>query len=167
RRMRGDLPLVDMRLFTQRRFSLGAVLVLLVYSTSSSFFLCFALLVQTGFGLDPFMAGIIFSPASVGIGLESLVAPRLVARWGTLAIIAGALVYAASIGMLITQVWMAGAELLPHRLIPVLIVVGAGQGFIMTPLLNLVLGFVDEVQAGMASGVISTIQQVGAALGVA
>ena len=37
----------------------------------------------------------------------------------------------------------------------------------MTPLLNLVLGFVDEAQAGMASGVISTVQQVGAALGVA
>jgi len=36
----------------------------------------------------------------------------------------------------------------------------------MTPLLNLVLGFVDEAQAGMASGVISTVQQVGAALGV-
>lgn len=37
----------------------------------------------------------------------------------------------------------------------------------MTPLLNLVLGFVNEAQAGMASGVISSIQQVGAALGVA
>ncbi|WP_458729656.1 hypothetical protein [Pseudomonas brenneri] len=37
----------------------------------------------------------------------------------------------------------------------------------MTPLLNLVLGFVDDAQAGMTSGVISTAQQVGAALGVA
>lgn len=37
----------------------------------------------------------------------------------------------------------------------------------MTPLLNLVLSFVDKAQAGMASGVISTVQQVGAALGVA
>lgn len=53
------------------------------------------------------------------------------------------------------------------RLIPVLIVVGAGQGLVMTPLLNLVLALVDEAKAGMASGVISTVQQVGAALGVA
>ena len=167
RRMAGGLPLVDMRLLAQRRFALGAVLVLLVYSTSSSFFLCFALLVQTGLGLDPFMAGSIFAPCSVGFVLASLAAPRLVARWGTRAIVAGAMVYAASIGLLIAQVWMAGAELVPARLIPVLVVVGAGQGFIMTPLLNLVLGFVDEAQAGMASGVISTVQQVGAALGVA
>ncbi|EMC2288972.1 MFS transporter [Ectopseudomonas oleovorans] len=167
RRIAGVLPLVDMRLLAQRRFALGALLVLLVYSTSSSFFLCFALLVQTGLGLDPFVAGSIFAPCSVGFVLASLAAPRLVARWGTRAIVAGALVYAVSIGLLIAQVRMAGAELVPTRLIPVLIVVGAGQGFIMTPLLNLVLGFVDEAQAGMAAGVVSTVQQVGAALGVA
>lgn len=167
RRRAGGLPLVDMRLLAQRRFALGAVLVLLVYSTSSSFFLCFALLVQTGLGLDPFVAGSIFAPCSVGFVLASLAAPRLVARWGTRAIVAGAPVYAVSIGLLIVQVRMAGAELVPARLIPVLVVVGAGQGFIMTPLLNLVLGFVEEAQVGMASGLISTVQQIGAALGVA
>ncbi|GKW10495.1 MFS transporter [Pectobacterium sp. IFB5596] len=167
RRMAGHLPLVDMRLLAQRRFLLGVLLVLLVYSTSSSFFLCFALLVQTGLGLDPFLAGSIFAPCSVGFVLASLAAPRLIARWGTLAIIAGALVYAVAIGLLVTQVQLAEADLVATRLIPVLIVVGAGQGFIMTPLLNLVLGFVDGPQAGMASGVISTVQQVGAALGVA
>ncbi|MCA6960514.1 MFS transporter [Pectobacterium odoriferum] len=167
RQLAGNLPLVDMRLLAQRRFLLGVLLVLLVYSTSSSFFLCFALLVQTGLGLDPFLAGSIFAPCSVGFVLASLAAPRLVARWGTSAIVAGALVYAVSIGLLIMQVQIAGGDLVAVRLIPVLVVVGAGQGFIMTPLLNLVLGFVDEVQAGMASGVISTVQQVGAALGVA
>ncbi|MBN3133544.1 MFS transporter [Pectobacterium brasiliense] len=167
RQRSGHLPLVDMRLLAQRRFLLGVLLVLLVYSTSSSFFLCFALLVQTGLGLDPFLAGSIFAPCSVGFVLASLAAPRLVARWGTVAIVAGALVYAVSIGLLIMQVQLAGADLVAVRLIPLLVVVGAGQGFIMTPLLNLVLGFVDEVQAGMASGVISTVQQVGAALGVA
>ncbi|MCA5920263.1 MFS transporter [Pectobacterium brasiliense] len=167
RQRAGHLPLVDMRLLAQRRFLLGVLLVLLVYSTSSSFFLCFALLVQTGLGLDPFLAGSIFAPCSVGFVLASLAAPRLVACWGTVAIVAGALVYAVSIGLLIVQVQLAGADLVAVRLIPVLVVVGAGQGFIMTPLLNLVLGFVDEVQAGMASGVISTVQQVGAALGVA
>jgi len=167
RRRAGNLPLVDMCLLAQRRFALGTLLVLLIYSTSSSFFLCFALLVQSGLGLDPFMAGSIFAPCSMGFVLASMAAPRLVNQWGAQAIVAGALVYAISLGLLIAQVQMAGAELVPMRLIPVLIMVGAGQGFIMTPLLNLVLGFVNEAQAGMASGVISTVQQVGAALGVA
>lgn len=167
RRTSGQLPLVDMRLLGQHRFALGALLVLLVYSTSSSFFLCFALLTQTGLGLDAFAAGSIFAPCSVGFVLASLAAPRLAGRWGVKAIVAGALVYAASIAVLVAQVQMAGATLAPARLIPVLVVVGAGQGLIMTPLLNLVLGLVEETHAGMASGVISTVQQVGAALGVA
>ncbi|MDC9588929.1 hypothetical protein PSI23_06255 [Xenorhabdus sp. XENO-10] len=37
----------------------------------------------------------------------------------------------------------------------------------MTPLLNIVLAFVDVRFAGMASGVIATLQQIGAAFGVA
>ncbi|SDI98329.1 hypothetical protein SAMN04488123_11049 [Natribacillus halophilus] len=53
------------------------------------------------------------------------------------------------------------------HLIPALIFVGIGQGLVMTPLLNLVLGFVEESKAGMASGVIATLQQVGPAIGVA
>lgn len=167
RRVAGQLPLVDMRLLAQRRFALGALLVLLAYSTSSSFFLCFALLVQTGLGLDPFVAGSVFAPCSVGFVLASLTMPQLVARWGDKVIVAGAAIYAVSIGLLIAQAHAAGAALAPVRLIPILFVVGAGQGAIMTPLLNLVLGFVAQVQAGMASGVISTVQQVGAALGVA
>lgn len=165
--MRGGTPLIDMQLLSQRRFALGAVLVLLVYSTSSSFFLCFALLMQTGLGLDPLVAGSIFAPRSLGFMLASLAAPRLVSRFGTHAIVVGALVYMLSIGGMIVQVSMAGAALVAVRLIPALIMVGVGQGFIMTPLLNVVLGFVDKTQAGMASGVVSTVQQVGAALGVA
>lgn len=167
RRIAGKWPLVDMRLMTQRHFALGAGLVMLVYSTSSSFFLCFALLVQTGLGLDPFIAGSIFAPCSLGFVAASLLAPRLIARRGIHTLVFGALIYAIFIAILIIQVWMGGAELNPVQLIPALIMVGAGQGFIMTPLLNLVLGFVDEEQSGMASGVISTVQQAGAALGVA
>lgn len=167
RRVRGGIPLVDMQLLSQRRFALGAVLVLLVYSTSSSFFLCFALLMQTGLGLDPLVAGSIFAPCSLGFMLASLAAPRLAARFGMHAIVVGTLVYMLSIAEMIVQVRMAGAALVAVRLMPVLIMVGVGQGFIMTPLLNVVLGFVDKTQAGMASGVVSTVQQVGAALGVA
>nr|WP_255698941.1 MFS transporter [Luteimonas sp. Y-2-2-4F] len=166
-RRAGRMPLVDMRLLAQPRFALGGALVLLIYSTSSSFFLCFALLAQSGLGLDPLAAGLLFAPCSVGFVAASLLAPRLVARWGTPAIAAGAFAYATSLAALIAQVGLAGAALDPSRLLPALVAVGAAQGLIMTPLLNLVLGFVDPDRAGMAAGIVSTLQQVGAALGVA
>lgn len=167
RRLAGLWPLVDMRLMAQPHFALGTLLVLLVYSTSSSFFLCFALLVQTGLGLDPLQAGSVFAPCSVGFVLASLAAPKLVARWGTRVLAFSAMMYTVFIAILVAQVGMAGAELEPIHLIPALIMIGAGQGLIMTPLLNLVLSFVDESASGMASGIVSTVQQVGAALGVA
>ncbi|ODT81453.1 MAG: MFS transporter [Pelagibacterium sp. SCN 64-44] len=167
RRKAGHQPLVDMALMRQPRFAKGGLLVLLIYSTASSFFLCFALLVQTGFGLSPFEAGSVFVPCSIAFVILSLSAPRFVARFGTPAIAMGALVYAISFGVLIGQVWIAGADLVVVHLIPALIVIGGAQAMIMTPLLNLVLGFAEERQAGMASGVISTLQQVGAAFGVA
>ncbi len=113
------------------------------------------------------MAGSVFAPFSVGFVLASLAAPRLIARWGAYTLFFGALIYTVFIAILIVQVWMSGAELKPVQLIPALIMVGAGQGYIMTPLLNLILGFVEEAESGMASGVVSTVQQVGAALGVA
>ncbi|TKI08262.1 MFS transporter [Martelella alba] len=167
RRRAGYQPLVDMTLLRQARFALGGLLVLLIYSTSSSFFLCFALLAQTGFGLSPFEAGGVFVPCSIAFVFASMMASRLVARFGPLAIAIGALFYAGSIGTIIALVWFAGANLVVARLIPVLVVIGGAQAMVMTPLLNLVLGFVEERQAGMAAGIISTLQQVGAALGVA
>lgn len=167
RRRAGFEPLVDMTLMRQGRFARGGLLVVLIYSTSSSFFLCFALLAQTGFGLSPFEAGSAFVPCSIGFVVASLAAPRLVARIGASAIAVGAVVYALSLGVLIAQVWVAKGDLVVARLIPALILVGAAQGLIMTPLLNLVLGFVEDRQAGMASGIVATLQQVGAALGVA
>jgi len=167
RRRAGFEPLVDMALMRQGRFARGGVLGGVIYSTSSSFFLCFALLAQTGFGLSPFEAGSAFVPCSIGFVVASLAAPRLVARIGASAIAVGAVVYALALGVLIAQVWVAKGDLVVARLIPALILVGAAQGLIMTPLLNLVLGFVEDRQAGMASGIVATLQQVGAALGVA
>lgn len=167
RRLSGQDPLVDMTLMGQTRFAKGSLLVLLIYSTSSSFFLCFALLAQTGFGLSPFEAGGVFVPCSIAFVALSMMAPGLVTRFGTVAIAVSAMIYTASFAAMITQVWLAGAGLVVAHLIPVLIVIGGAQAMIMTPLLNLVLGFVSERHAGMASGMISTLQQTGAALGVA
>ncbi|MFJ1256332.1 MFS transporter [Cupriavidus sp. CuC1] len=160
-------PLVDLALFAQRRFALGTLVVLLVYSTASAFFLCFALLLQAGLGVGPLLAGSVFAPASVGFVAASMWAPRLVARFGNAVLAVAALLYAAAHAALTLQVVTAGATLVPWHLVPALILFGLAQGMLMTPLLNLVLGLAREAQAGMASGLVSTMQQVGGAFGIA
>ncbi|WP_319519004.1 MFS transporter [uncultured Martelella sp.] len=162
----GGDPAIDLTLFRNIGFSAGSLVVLLIYSTSTSLFLCFALLVQSGIGLTPFAAGTLFAPASVGFVVASLVAPKLVARFGNMAIAGGALIYAAGIGWLIVTAAGLGEEAKTSALLPPLILFGFGQGLSMTPLLNLVIGYVEENHAGMAAGFISTMQQVGGAFGV-
>jgi MFS family permease len=163
----GALPAIDLKLFASHGFSVGAIVVLAIYSTATSLFLCFALLVQSGLGLTPFQAGSLFAPASVGFVAASLMAPKLAARFGDTAIVSGALIYAAGILCLIVQVGTLASANDTWSLLPALILFGFGQGLSMTPLLNLVIGFVDERHAGMAAGIISTMQQVGGAFGVA
>lgn len=163
---RGGDPAIDLSLFRNTGFSVGSVVVLLIYSTATSLFLCFALLVQSGLGLTPFAAGTLFAPASVGFVVASLVAPKLVARFGNIAIAGGTLVYAAGIGWLIVTAASLGDGAGIFALLPPLVLFGFGQGLSMTPLLNLVIGYVEESHAGMAAGFISTMQQVGGAFGV-
>ncbi|MFC6330507.1 MFS transporter [Alloalcanivorax gelatiniphagus] len=162
----GRMPLVDMALMRQPAFALGCLLVMLVYSTSSSFFLSFALLVQTGLGLDPLQAGLLFAPASAAFMASSLLAARWVARAGTRVLVAGAAFYALALAAMVAQIGLSGAGGPSAWWVPVLMLVGFGQGLVMTPLLNQVLGVVAPDRAGMASGVVATLQQVGAALGV-
>lgn len=163
---RGGAPLLDMGLIAQPGFAAGCLLVMLVFSTASAMFLSYALLVQTGFGLDALTAGLIFAPASVGFVAGSMAAPRLVNRFGTPAIAVAALLYGGATAALMVKVGMAGAALSPWSLVPALVWLGAAQGAVNTPLVNVVLGLVQDRHAGMAAGVVSTLQQVGAALGV-
>jgi len=53
------------------------------------------------------------------------------------------------------------------HLLPGLIVLGAGTGFVSTPLASVAVGVVDPRRSGMASGINSTFRQVGVAAGVA
>ena len=162
----GASPAVDLKLFRNAGFSIGSLAVLLIYSTASSLFLCFALLMQSGLGLSPFEAGALFAPASVGFVAASLIAPKAVERLGNRAIVGGTLIYALGIAWLSAGVSSLSGRQDATHLLPALIFFGFGQGLSMTPLLNLVVGFVEERYAGIAAGIVSTMQQVGAAIGV-
>ncbi|MDE9481080.1 MFS transporter [Xenorhabdus bovienii] len=163
----GKTPLFDFDLLKNKQFSLGCLLVLFVYSTASSFFLVFALFLQNGLGFTPLDAGLIFVPASVGFVLSSLNAPYWIKRFGIQAIVVGALLYFVSFIALIVAVAMLPITTHLLLIVLILILLGYGQGFVMTPLLNIVLAFTHVQFVGMAAGIIATFQQIGAALGVA
>ncbi|MEU8629496.1 MFS transporter [Streptomyces sp. NPDC048669] len=163
---RGGDPLMRLALFSQRSFSLGIVLVLAVYALLTSYYLALSIAMQDGLGMSALGSGLVYTPAAVTFFVFSLIAGRLVPKYGRRVLEVGSVVLA--LGYLATAVvLLSGPRLTPLLVIPTLMLQSVGGGLLITPLLNTVLSRVTAETVGMASGALSTAQQVGGALGVA
>ena len=116
--------------------------------------------------LQALLAGGVFSAVALGFFITSMLAPRLAKALGTRAIFVGALVLASGLALAWALVSHIDVHHLP-LLLPVLLVQGCGLGMVMAPLAGTVLAGLPAEHAGVAAGVMSTMQQVGNALGVA
>ena len=163
RRSAGRAPLVDLALFRRRTFGIGSLAALTFALVPPSFFFVLALYLQEGRGFSPLFSGVIFTAVGAGFFAAMLVTPAMTARLGRQVLALGAVVVAAGCLLLAAAADSASsAELLPG-----LAIAGFGIGMVLVPLSATVLRGVDPRHAGAASGVLSTAQQVGAALGVA
>jgi len=168
RRGAGTMPLLPSRAFRLPAFSVGVLVQLLFSVGMQGFFLVFALWLQEGEGYTPMQAGVVTVAFSVGGFLTAPVADGLAVRFGRLVLGAGALMMAGGFGWVWEAVTGASAA---HTgawpLVPGLVIAGAGLGFLVVPLVNVVLSAVPGELAGGASGIFSTAQQFGGALGAA
>ena len=160
---RGHAPLLDLTLLRHR----GLATQLAFWCRQASFFLVLALYLQSGRGLDALQAGLVFSILAAAYLVTSLRAPGLTLRFGRSLEAVGALTLAAGHGLLLLTVALLGAGGNAGWLAPGLILVGAGMGLCLTPLTTTVLAHATPERAGAVSGVLSTMQQVGNAPGVA
>jgi EmrB/QacA subfamily drug resistance transporter len=164
---RGGDPLLHPQLFTERAFTVGLLAQLAFFSGMASFFLVFALYLQQGRGLDPLQAGLVFTILAGAYLVASAQAPQLTQRLGRKLPISGAALLAAGHALLAATVVEVGTGHSVVLLAPTLLLIGAGMGLVLTPLTSTVLATLAPERAGAASGVLSTMQQVGNALGVA
>jgi predicted MFS family arabinose efflux permease len=165
-RDQGD-PLLDLRLFAERGFSAGAATQLFLASAQASFFVFLAIYLQTGRGLSALEAGLVFAILAVAYVVTSGPAPGLTARFGRQVIATGGAALTAGLALLAFVVAELGTGGSLVAFVPGLALVGAGIGLCFTPLTSIVLATVEPSRAGSASGAMSTVQQVGYALGVA
>ncbi|THA78970.1 MFS transporter [Streptomyces sp. A0642] len=156
-------PLIDPALFRQRAFVAGLFTYLAFTMGMAAYFLIFALYVQQGRGLDALEAGFAFVPIGAGYLAASLLAPRLAARLGRQVIAIGGLTRAVGLAALLV---MAGQGAAVGWLVPALIVDGIGMGLALGPIMTTVLAGVAQKHAGSAASALTTVQQVGGALGV-
>jgi EmrB/QacA subfamily drug resistance transporter len=163
---RRDSPLLDVRLFLNRAVVIGVLAALVLYTVLNSFYVFLAFLLQAGLKNSPFAAGLLITPVALAYVAASFVAGRLGARANRAVLVTGGIVLTIAYAVAAITTWHA-ADLRGVELIPALVMIGVGQGLLITPLINMILSNVSASDAGAASGLVSTMQQVGGALGVA
>jgi EmrB/QacA subfamily drug resistance transporter len=159
---RNGSPLINLALFRERAFSAGVVTNVVYQMMMASFFLVLALYLQDGRGLSALASGLIFLPLGLGYFASSALSPKVAIRLGRQVLALGALVV--SVGYLLLA---AAASDSTGWLIPGLVIAGCGMGFAIAPMPSIVLAGVKPDHAAAASGVVSTAQQAGNAIGVA
>jgi EmrB/QacA subfamily drug resistance transporter len=157
---RAAAPLLPPSLFAHRSFSAGLAVSIVFYAGMASFFLVLAIYLQEGRGQDALGSGLTFTPLAAGYLVASIAAPRL----GRRALQLGGLVRAAGLAGLAAAVELGAPT---GALLGILAVDGIGMGLLTAPLVATVLSGMDARDAGAATGVLSTAQQVGNTLGVA
>ncbi|MFF7354728.1 MFS transporter [Streptomyces filipinensis] len=162
----GTVPLLPARAFRLPAFSVGVLVQLLFSVGMQGFFLVFAVWLQAGEGYTPMQAGLVTVAFSAGGFLTAPAADGLAVRYGRLVLGAGALLMAGGLGWVGAVVDGApAAHTGAWPLVPGLLIAGAGLGFLVVPLVNVVLSAVPGELAGGASGIFSTAQQFGGAVG--
>ena len=162
---RSKHPLLPLRIFRNRDRS-GANLILLCIGTALfGLFFFLTLFVQTVWGYSALKTGIAYLPM-VGVimamaGVSAALVPRIGARP---ILIAGTILSAG--GMFWLSRISADSTYAGSLLGPML-VTGAGLGSLFMPLFLVALAKVDERDAGVASSLVNTGQQVGGSIGLA
>ncbi|MEV7996925.1 MFS transporter [Streptomyces sp. NPDC086077] len=113
--------------------------------------------VRTGFAFLPMIAGMITGSTQIGTRLMTRVAPRLLMGPGFLV---------AALGMLLLTQLEIGSSY-AALLLPAMLLLGLGMGTAFMPAMSLATQGVEPRDAGVASAMVNTSQQVGGAIGTA
>lgn len=159
--------LLNFGLISNGSFRLGMLITAIFFSGIPAMFMVLSLLLQAGYGLTPLMAGLIYTPFSIGVLVISAVSSRFGQKHlrTRLAVGAGLLV----VGMSWLHLIVAGlGETIDlWSFLPPMLVAGLGLGFSFTSLFQTVLMSVPSRDAGAGSGALQAFQQIGGAIGVA
>ncbi|MGI8781661.1 MAG: DHA2 family efflux MFS transporter permease subunit [Solirubrobacteraceae bacterium] len=162
---RSAAPLVPFRIFRNRTITGTNVVGLLVAMALFSMFFFVSLYMQQVLGYDALKAGLAYLPLAGGIIVSAGIASGLVTKFGFKPILVTGLMLTA-IGLVWFSQVEVGGSYVGDILFPSLIA-AVGLGFAFVPMTIAAVSGVEPHEAGLASGLINTSQQVGGALGLA
>jgi EmrB/QacA subfamily drug resistance transporter len=162
---RSPAPLVPFRIFRLRNLTAANIIGLLTGAALFSMFFFVSLYMQRVLGYSPLKAGLSYLPLAVTIILSAGVASQLTTRFGFKPVMVAGMAFIA-IGLLLFAGIDANGSFLSDVL-PASIIAAAGLGFAFVPITIASQTGVQPQDAGLASGLINTSQQIGGALGLA
>lgn len=162
---RSTHPLMPLSIFRRRNLTGANIMTAPIMAGAFGMFFLISLYIQNVLEYSPLMSGLSFLPFPIIIGtLSPRIAP-IVGRYGYKPfVIGGPLIAAASMAWLIRlpvdgNYW---TDILPNVLL-----MPIGMAFTFMPLMVAATSGIPGKEAGLASGLISTSQQMGGALGLA
>jgi MFS family permease len=159
-------PLMPLRMFRSRNVAGANLIQLLMVAGLFGMFVLGALYMQRVLEYDAVGTGFAFLPVSVGIGVLSFaVSPRLTMRFGPRAVLIPSLILLMAALALLTRTPVDGDYVVD--LLPAMLLFGIGAGMSFPALMTLAMSGASPSDAGLASGLVNTTQQVGGALGLA
>ncbi len=162
---RSKAPLIRLDIFRTRSLTSANVAMLFVISGLFGMFYFASIYVQEVLGYSPLKAGFGFVPVTFGIVIGAGVAQPLIRSIGPRALPVIGIAMAASGLILLSRIPTHGNYL--RDLFPGLVVMSIGMGLTFVPVTLIATTNVDAADAGLASGLFNTSQQVGGALGLA
>jgi EmrB/QacA subfamily drug resistance transporter len=162
---RSKAPLVRLGIFRNRPLTVSNVSMLLVVSGMFAMFFFAGLYLQEQLGYSPLKAGLAFLPVTAGIVAGAGVAQQGVRVLGVrLQSVIG--ISLAAIGLFLLSSLPAHGSYVSD-LLPGLMAISIGMGMTFVPITLMATTGVGSDDAGLASGLLNTSQQVGGALGLA
>lgn len=158
-------PLMPLRLFHNRSLVAGMTVTFLYMGTFGALPYFLTVLLQNVHGFTALQAGLAFLVPSAAIAAGTQVGERLATRFSTRTTLVGGMV----VGAIGTALMVSGANADSSylSLVPGLIISGVGQGIVWTAMWIAAASGVSHDEQGVASGMASTMLNVGNAIGMA
>jgi EmrB/QacA subfamily drug resistance transporter len=158
-------PLMRLGILRIKTVSGANVAGFILGTATFSLFLMLTLYMQQVLGYSPLKTGIGYLPVAGGAIVTSAIAAQLVTRLGVKPVLLIGMASLTAGLAYFTQVSVGGSYL--GDLLPGFLLVAIGLGFSFVPISIAALAGVQPAEAGLASGLINTSQQIGGALGIA
>jgi EmrB/QacA subfamily drug resistance transporter len=164
----GRVTLVVPSLFRKKAFTGGLAVGMALFGSLLGVGLVFTLFVQVGLGYSPLRAGLAGIGQAAGMVAGFVASQPLIGKVGGRRLMhAGEIVTALGFGAFILTLHLAGDGIGIAAMSPALVLLGVGMGLTMAPFFDIVLAGVEDRESGSAAGVLTAVQQLGGAFGVA